>query len=838
MEIVGDVKLPKAAKGKMKIHKIQNLNSVLAYIKEKGVRLVGIDAADILDENLKLILGCIWTIILRFDIQDISEDEMSAKDALLLWCQRKTKGYQDVNVTNFHTSWKDGLAFCALIHKHRPDLIDYDSLNKGDALGNLKLALDVADKHLEITAMIDPEDMIASIKPDERAVMTQVAAFYKCFAGYNKNEVAASKIANVLQMNQEHERMIQEYELLASNLLEWIPAAIGKLSEQPELSSVEASLAHLKSFAPFRTEEYPGKLQEKAVLEAHYSSLQTKLRLSGRSPYEPTEGKLITDIQAAWGSVDAADLANKKWSVEELHRNKMCKQKSEVFGSKANMHESWASEQAENLKADDYSGANLGALTAMIKKHEAFKAELEAKQPGVGEIGHLANELDDLRYGESATTNQRYANIYSGWEEIMGLSEQREANLVQAKETQEKLDALWLDAAREGAPLSSDLDEFIDHLTQGIFSDSTAEVEELGAALAELTSQAFPAFTQQYEAYMAMCDQCDALAPSAAAGGDGPTPRARLGSVAAVGSNPYALHSREEIASKWARVQSLVPERQANLAAEAEKQASRNTLKLQWAEQATAASSSIEGLAANVKAIANDQETKAEDGQAKLATTAKEAEAYQPTMDALETLQNQLEAELIFDNEHCPITIEQVRGQLQAVRISISAVEASLASQILVRDATNITDEQMDEFKASFNHFDKDKSGELDRLEFRGCLLSLGTDIPQVATGDDLRFNEIWKRVDPNGDGKATFTEFVAFMAEERADAGTKDDLLEQFKILSMGQPYITAAQLSDLNPELVAYCTENMAPYEGGPEGALDYTSFAAAAFGEDTSV
>ena len=120
MEIVGDVKLPKASRGKMRIHKIQNLNSVLDFIKGKGVRLVGIGAEEICDENMKLILGAIWTIILRFDIQDISEDEMSAKDALLLWCQRKTKGYKDVNVTNFHNSRKDGLAFCALIHKHRP----------------------------------------------------------------------------------------------------------------------------------------------------------------------------------------------------------------------------------------------------------------------------------------------------------------------------------------------------------------------------------------------------------------------------------------------------------------------------------------------------------------------------------------------------------------------------------------------------------------------------------------------------------------------------------------------------------------------------------------------
>ena len=699
-----------------------------------------------------------------------------------------------------------------------------------------QLALDVADKHLDITPMIDPEDMVASLKPDERSVMTQVAAFYKCFAGYNKNEVAASKIANVLQMNQEHEKLIQGYEQMASNLLEWIPTAVAKLSERPELNSVESSKDHLKSFQPFRVEEYPGKLQEKALLEAHYSSLQTKLRLSGRSPYEPTEGKLITDIHAAWGTVDAADLANKKWVVEELYRNKMCVQKAQVFGAKADTHEGWASEQAESLTVDDYSGANLGALTAMLKKHEAFKAELEAKQPGVGEIGHLANELDDLRYGQSADTNQRYASIYSGWEEIMGLSAQREANLVQAQATQEKLDALWLEVAREGAPLSSDLDEFIDVLTQGIFSESAADVDHLKAALAELTGQAFPAFTQQYDAYMTMCDQCDELMPSGAAGAGG-SPNKRA-SVIALTSNPYALHSREEIAGKWSNVQQLVPEREANLADEAAKQASRNTLKLQWAEQATTANASLDALAEKVKAIASDQNESPEAGQAKLAGIGKETEAYKSTMDALEALAQQLEHELIFDNEHCPITMEQVRGELQSVQINISSADSSLASQILVRDAINITDEQMDEFKASFNHFDKDKSGELDRLEFRGCLLSLGTDIPQLASGDDEKFIAIWNRVDPNGDGKATFAEFVAFMSEERADAGTKDDLLEQFQILSNGQPYITAQQLSDLSPELVAYCAENMAPFEGGPEGALDYASFAAAAFGEDTTV
>ncbi|MGH0154670.1 UNVERIFIED_CONTAM: hypothetical protein FKN15_038985 [Acipenser sinensis] len=97
-------RLPKPERGKMRVHKINNVNKALDFIASKGVKLVSIGAEEIVDGNAKMTLGMIWTIILRFAIQDISVEETSAKEGLLLWCQRKTAPYKNVNVQNFHIS--------------------------------------------------------------------------------------------------------------------------------------------------------------------------------------------------------------------------------------------------------------------------------------------------------------------------------------------------------------------------------------------------------------------------------------------------------------------------------------------------------------------------------------------------------------------------------------------------------------------------------------------------------------------------------------------------------------------------------------------------------------
>ena len=90
LEVISGETLQKPDRGKMRFHKIANVNKALDFIARKGVKLVSIGAEEIVDGNVKMTLGMIWTIILRFAIQDISVEEMTAKEGLLLWCQRKT----------------------------------------------------------------------------------------------------------------------------------------------------------------------------------------------------------------------------------------------------------------------------------------------------------------------------------------------------------------------------------------------------------------------------------------------------------------------------------------------------------------------------------------------------------------------------------------------------------------------------------------------------------------------------------------------------------------------------------------------------------------------------
>nr|XP_055048022.1 F-actin-monooxygenase mical2b isoform X9 [Misgurnus anguillicaudatus] len=129
---------------------------------------------------------------------------------LLLWCQKQTQGYKGVDVTDLTTSWRSGLALCALIHRQRPDLIDFDSLNEADCAKNNQLAFDVAEREFGIQPVTTGKEMDAERGPDKLIMVLYLSKFYEMFRNPSQpatgvpkqvdanNEIYSSKSANSL----------------------------------------------------------------------------------------------------------------------------------------------------------------------------------------------------------------------------------------------------------------------------------------------------------------------------------------------------------------------------------------------------------------------------------------------------------------------------------------------------------------------------------------------------------------------------------------------------------------------------------------------------------------
>ncbi|XP_037677713.1 alpha-actinin-2 isoform X4 [Choloepus didactylus] len=631
-----------------------------------------------------------------------------------------------------------------------------------------------------------------------------------------KAETAANRICKVLAVNQENERLMEEYERLASELLEWIRRTIPWLENRTPEKTMQAMQKKLEDFRDYRRKHKPPKVQEKCQLEINFNTLQTKLRISNRPAFMPSEGKMVSDIAGAWQRLEQAEKGYEEWLLNEIRRLERLEHLAEKFRQKASTHETWAYGKEQILLQKDYESASLTEVRALLRKHEAFESDLAAHQDRVEQIAAIAQELNELDYHDAVNVNDRCQKICDQWDRLGTLTQKRREALERTEKLLETIDQLHLEFAKRAAPFNNWMEGAMEDLQDMFIVHSIEEIQSLITAHEQFKAT-LPEADGERQSIMAIQNEVEKVIQSY---------NIRISS-----SNPYSTVTMDELRAKWDKVKQLVPVRDQSLQEELARQHANERLRRQFAAQANAIGPWIQNKMEEIARSSIQITGALEDQMNQLKQYEQNIINYKNNIDKLEGDHQLIQEALVFDNKHTNYTMEHIRVGWELLLTTIARTINEVETQILTRDAKGITQEQMNEFRASFNHFDRRKNGLMDHEDFRACLISMGYDLGEA------EFARIMTLVDPNGQGTVTFQSFIDFMTRETADTDTAEQVIASFRILASDKPYILAEELRrELPPDQAQYCIKRMPAYSGpgSVPGALDYAAFSSALYGE----
>ncbi|XP_072573016.1 plectin-like isoform X24 [Paramormyrops kingsleyae] len=405
LEVLSGKTLPRE-KGRMRFHKLQNVQIALDFLKQKQVKLVNIRNDDIADGNPKLTLGLIWTIILHFQISDIQvngqSDDMTAKEKLLLWSQRMVDGYQGLRCDNFTTSWRDGKLFNAVIHRHKPMLIDMSKVYRQTNLQNLEQAFNVAESSLGVTRLLDPEDVDVP-NPDEKSIITYVSSLYDAMP--RVPDVPDGVKTNELELRW------QEYYELVTLLLQWMRHYITIFEERKFPASYEEIEILWRQFMKFKETELPAKETDKNHSKLIFNSFESAIH-AGQVRVPP--GYHPIDVEKEWGRLHLTILERERLLRTELERL----ERLQRIVSKVQMESGVCEEQlnqVESLLQTDIRLLNMGkpAKNMMELERDLDKAD--------GMIRLLFNDVQLLKDGRHLQAEQMYRRVYHLHERLVNL---------------------------------------------------------------------------------------------------------------------------------------------------------------------------------------------------------------------------------------------------------------------------------------------------------------------------------------------------------------------------------------------------------------------------------
>lgn len=314
--------------------------------------------------------------------------------------------------------------------------------------------------------------------------------------------------------------------------------------------------------------------------------------------------------------------------------------------------------------------------------------------------------------------NQRCQSICDLWDHLGTLTQKRREALERTEKLLETVDQLFLEYAKRSAPFNNWMEGAMEDLQDMFIVHTIEEVQTLIAAHEQFKAT-LPEADAERQAILGIQQEVLKIFQSYGIRGDL--------------TNPYSTITAEEIAIKWDKVKKLVPQRDSALQEELARQHANERLRRQFAAQANLIGPWIQTRMEEIGHCSMAMGGTLEDQMTQLKQYEHVIVSYKSNIDRLEGDHQLIQESLIFDNKHTNYTMEHVRVGWELLLTTIARTINEIETQILTRDAKGISQEQMHEFRSSFNHFDRrlhkarlEDRGKVRPDEFKACLISLG----------------------------------------------------------------------------------------------------------------
>ncbi|XP_060046756.1 utrophin [Erinaceus europaeus] len=495
--------LPKE-RGSTRVHALNNVNRVLQVLHQNSVDLVNIGGTDIVDGNHKLTLGLLWSIILHWQVKDVMKDIMSdlqqtnSEKILLSWVRQSTRPYSQVNVLNFTTSWTDGLAFNALLHRHKPDLFSWESVVRMFPTERLEHAFSKAQTYLGIEKLLDPEDVAVQL-PDKKSIIMYLTSLFEVLP----QQVTIDAIREVETLPRKYKKECEEgevniqssapegpessraqtpstvtgadmdldgYQLALEEVLTWLLSAEDTFQEQDDISEdVEEVKDQFATHEAFMMELTAHQSSVGSVLQAG-NQLITQGTLTDEEEFEIQEQ--MTLLNARWEALRVESMDRQS----RLHDVLMALQRRQLEELSA-----WLTLTEGRIQDMENRALDEGqkSLQKLLEDHKSLQNDLEAEQVKVNSLTHMVVIVDE-NSGESAAAllEDQLQKLGERWTAVCRWTEERWNRL-------QEINLLWQELLEEQCLLKAWLTEKEEALNK-IQTSNFKDQKELSVSIRRL----------------------------------------------------------------------------------------------------------------------------------------------------------------------------------------------------------------------------------------------------------------------------------------------------------------------------------------------------------------